>query len=92
VESLKRLQILDLSNNNIRELVPETLHSLPRLKHLNLNGNHLRHLDKEHFTNLNELETLQIAQQPDLLQLPSPESFAQLVQLQNLHVMFLLGL
>jgi Leucine-rich repeat (LRR) protein len=86
VESLKKLEIFDCSDNNIKEIQPATFHILSRLKHLNLNGNRYRHLEADHFKSLKELETLQLAKLPELLRLPSASSFAQLVQLQNLHV------
>ncbi|KAI6238020.1 hypothetical protein M3Y99_00728900 [Aphelenchoides fujianensis] len=86
VEHLKKLQILDLANNNLREVPPETLAELGQLKHLNLNGNSIRELNAEHLEHLRELETLQIAHMHDLLRLPPAESFAHLVQLQNLQI------
>ena len=86
MESLKRLQILDLSDNNLQSILPTTLQTLSHLRHLNLNGNRFRHLEADHFRNLTELETLQLANLPELLRLPPASSFAQLVQLQNLHV------
>lgn len=80
------MQILDVSDNYLKELLPSTLQNLSRLKHINLNGNVLKQIEADSLKNLKELETLQISRQPELLLLPPAASFSQLVQLQNLHI------
>ncbi|KAK9708699.1 Leucine rich repeat [Popillia japonica] len=53
---------VDLSDNEIRSLDPETFHGNERLRHVYLNGNPLRRLEEDQFPTLPNLKTLHLAE------------------------------
>ncbi|GJQ81159.1 putative leucine rich repeat C-terminal domain protein [Trypoxylus dichotomus] len=75
---------VDLSENEIRSLDPETFHGNERLRHVYLNGNPLKRLEEDQFPRLSNLKTLQLEE--CLLEFVHENAFRNLVNLETINL------
>ncbi|KRT81527.1 Immunoglobulin [Oryctes borbonicus] len=75
---------VDLSENDIRSLDPETFHGNERLRHVYLNGNPLRRLEENQFPTLANLKTLQLEE--CLLEFIHENAFRNLANLETINL------
>jgi hypothetical protein len=83
---LSNLQWLNLGNNQLTSIDPQTFANLPNLEYLYLDHNQLTAIDPQTFTNLPNLQQLYLHQ--NQLKAIAPQTFANL---QNLQVLDLNG-
>lgn len=86
-EAFRDLIILvevDLSENEIRTIDPNTFHGNERLRHVYLNGNPIRRLEKYQFPNLPNLRTLQLTE--CLLEYIDEDAFRNLPNLESINL------
>jgi len=79
---LSNLQLLDLSENNIKSIDPETFANLQNLELLQLDQNQIISIDPQTFANLSNLLQLNLNQ--NQLTALDPQTFAKLTNLRSL--------
>jgi len=83
-EEIAQLEKLDLANQNISSIEPDTFSDFHNLKELHLNNNLLSHLHSDVFKPLNNLETLYLNHN-ELTEI-DPYMFKGLKNLKHIHI------